>query len=85
MPRSILHLLLPLTLVWPVHAAYAQGKVQTNENIVVAAQAQKRRDGLRETLKAPVPEVDATKRRLSPQQRAELREQLRKQDTDHPK
>lgn len=78
-------LLLFLAVGWC--AQVQAGSVKTpvpDEDIVLLdqAQAQKRRDTLRETLKVPVQENNASDRQLSAQQKAELRQQVRQQRSD---
>ena len=82
MPRRLLVCFCLLVCIAPVHAGHGAGKSKS-EAVASAddASQQKRRDALRESLKSSVDDATYGPRQLSPQQKAELRQQLRQHDS----
>lgn len=79
MPRHFLLFTLALTCAAAVQAVHVPGHLPADED-PTGEQLKKRREALRASLKAPVDEGDTSRRRLSPEQKAELRQQLRQQE-----
>jgi hypothetical protein len=86
MARRLIALIFFYLLCWNAQALDARQSTAAEQGSEMSpaeqAQRQKRRENLREATKFPVETVPPIVRQLSPQERWELREQLRQQRQD---
>lgn len=85
MVRRLIALIPLLLLCWNAQALDARqvgSAGQGSDTAAEQAQKQRRRDNLREATKLPMEDAPSTVRQMSPQEKWELREQLRQQRQD---